>query len=292
MSEEEKLLGKPVEYPTEYAPEILVAVPRSENRKAYGIKEGDNLFCGVDCWHCYECSFLLYWGMPVTGLLKIVYSSDSLYIVESKSLKLYLSSFNMFRLGNDEDDAIKEFQRRVELDLGKLLSTEVKTCFYRGESEDLPWDFDDYRIAEYLVNAPRVSVNLYKETPEVLLEDTCPGTRELRLATHLLKSNCKVTHQPDWGSVFVRMRAARHPSKESFLKYIASLREEYHFHEEICEMIYKRLWDLFSPKDLAVCCLYTRRGGIDICPCRASSEEYLPPYLMEADILTKRTFRQ
>ena len=190
------------------------------------------------------------------------------------------------------EGAIREFRTLVERDLGKLLSTEVKTCFYRNEPEEFYFDFENYRIAENLVAPRRWDHYEYREQPELLLEDTCPGVREFRVGSHLLRSNCKVTHQPDWGSVYVRMRSERQPSLESFLKYIVSLREEYHFHEEICEMIYKRLWDSFSPKELSVCCLYTRRGGIDICPCRASSEAYLPPYLMEADILTKRSFRQ
>lgn len=292
MSEEGKLLGKRVEYPLNYSPKILEAVPRSLNREIYGIREGDGLFCGWDCWHCYECSFLLDYGVPVAGVLKIVYPADSQYIVESKSLKLYLGSFNMMAMGAEAEEAIECFQERVERDLGKLLGTEVSTWFYERAPEEMPFDFEDYRIAEELTNIRKLWATDYQESPDLLTEDTLPGVRELRVGSHLLKSNCKITNQPDWGSVFVRMRADRLPSLEGFLRYVISLRRENHFHEEICEMIYKRLWDLFSPRELAVCCLYTRRGGIDICPCRASSASYLPEFLPQADVLTKRSFRQ
>ena len=95
MSEEAKLLGKSISYPKSYSPEILVAVPRSLNREIYGIYEPDKLFCGYDVWHAYEASFLLNNGMPITGILKIVYLSTSKFIVESKSLKLYLGSYNI-----------------------------------------------------------------------------------------------------------------------------------------------------------------------------------------------------
>ena len=95
MSEESTLLGKPVAYPQVYSPEILVAVPRSLNREIYDIREANKLFYGFDSWHAYEVSFLLNNGMPVSGLLKIVYPSTNEYLVESKSLKLYLGSYNM-----------------------------------------------------------------------------------------------------------------------------------------------------------------------------------------------------
>ena len=109
----------------------------------------------------------------------------------------------------------------------------------------------------------------------------------------MLRSNWKITHQPDWGSIYIHLKSEKQlPSHASLLRYIVSLRDENHFHEEICEMIYKRLWDQFHPDILAVTCLYTRRGGIDICPSRANRVEYLPEHLLDPEELSLKTWRQ
>lgn len=118
--EEEKLLGKKIGYPKNYCPEILVAVPRKLNREIYGIRRPETLFCGYDTWHCYEASCLTGKGMPVAGILKLVYPADSEFLVESKSLKLYLGSFNMTRLGNTREETVRLFEERVADDLSRL----------------------------------------------------------------------------------------------------------------------------------------------------------------------------
>ena len=133
--------------------------------------------------------------------------------------------------------------------------------------------------------------SVYQENPALLTENI-QEAGELKVCSHLLKSNCKITRQPDWGSLYIHLKGRTQPAYASLLKYIVSLRNENHFHEEICEMTFKRLSDLFQPEILMVSCLYTRRGGIDICPCRANKPDYLPHYLPQADILTQRNFRQ
>lgn len=290
--QEDKLLGKRIDYPKIYCPDILVGVPRAINRKIYNIEKAEELFCGYDSWHAYETGFLLGNGMPVTGILKIVYPATSPCIVESKSLKLYLASFNMEKQGTTRPQAITAFTRTVKKDLSRLLDTEVQVGFFESIPETEPFDFSDYRILEEIVNPENVSFSVYREEPELLTENagTTPG--ELKVGSHLLKSNCKITNQPDWGSVYIHIRAQRLPDAGALLKYIVSLRNENHFHEEICEMMFKRLTDLFQPEILSVCCLYTRRGGIDICPARANRPEYLPRFLAYPEILTRKGFRQ
>lgn len=291
-SEEGKLLGKRVEYPQAYCPDILVAVPRSLNREIYGIDKPDELFCGYDSWHAYEASFILNNGMPVAGLLKIVYPSTSPCIVESKSLKLYLGSYSMTPLGKEKADAIPHFTHRVESDLSQLLSTEVKVYFYSTFPEEMPFDFKEYEVLEDHNESTGIEFSVYQECSAYLSENIRKEAGELKVCSHLLKSNCKITNQPDWGSIYIRLKASAIPSEASLLKYIVSLRNENHFHEEICEMTYKRLFDIFQPEILMVSCLYTRRGGIDICPARANTTKYLPTYLPSHKVLTQRSFRQ
>lgn len=288
---EAKVLGKRVEYPKRYCPEILVAVPRALNRKMYGIVEGDGLFCGWDCWHAYEAGFLLENGMPVAGILKIVYACDSPCIVESKSLKLYLGSYNMEMMGRTHEEAVSRFTKQVAEDLSRLLETEVRTGFYPdGVLSPLPFDFEDYRVMENHL-PEEITFTIYKECPELLSEGIRQEAGEIKVASHLLKSNCKITGQPDWGSIYIYLKGSSLPEEKALLRYIVSLRNENHFHEEICEMTYKRLTDIFHPKALVVSCLYTRRGGIDICPTRANRKELLPVFLPQAEVLTGRNRR-
>lgn len=288
---EGKILGKSVGYPKTYAPEILVPIPRHLNREIYGITDPDTLFCGYDTWHAYECSVLTDKGIPATFTLKIVYPSTSEYIVESKSLKLYLASFNMERLGATKELAIEEFIRRVKNDLQSALQCKVQLAVFEYTSPEMPLTgYEEYKCIDNNLDNSGITINHYTETPELLHENCTKG--EKHYCTHLLKSNCKVTKQPDWGSVYLYIKGERVPTIENFVKYIISLRDENHFHEEICEMIYKRLSDIFQPEELAVTCLYTRRGGIDICPCRASHKELLNKALQNPEYNDLPTFRR
>lgn len=289
---ESNLLGRQVAYPKAYCPEILVAVPRSLNREMYGIRQPDELFCGYDSWHAYEASCILDNGMPVAGLLKIVYPCNSACIVESKSLKLYLGSYNMTSLGKNKAEAILHFTQRIENDLSHLLSCEVKACFHASSPAEMPFDFNEYQILEDHSASDSVKFSIYQEHPAYLNENIRRENGELKVCSHLLKSNCKITNQPDWGSIYIHLKGNTLPAETSLLKYIVSLRNENHFHEEICEMTYKRLSDIFQPEILMVSCLYTRRGGIDICPARANHPEYLPQHLIHPRILTQKSFRQ
>ena len=291
MDIEAKVLGQRVEYPSDYCPLILVPVPRNLNREIYDIHDPEELFRGYDTWHAYEAGFLTNNGLPVCGLLKIIYPANSPYIVESKSLKLYLNSLNMTHLGENITEGIESFSKIVQSDLEQILQTPVDVTFFPREPEELYFDFEAYSLLEDLPEMDTVTFTQYTETPS-LLEEQPIECGEIKVCSHLLRSNCKITKQPDWGSVYIRMKANRLPNNVSLLKYIVSLRNENHFHEEICEMIYKRLWDLFQPEILAVSCIYTRRGGIDICPSRANKAEYLPEFIHDHKVLTRKLLRQ
>ena len=291
MSIESKVLGQQVAYPTDYCPSILVPVPRSLNREIYDIHTQEELFLGFDTWHAYEAGFLARNGLPVCGVLKLVYPANSPCIVESKSLKLYLNSLNMTRLGEDIPSGIETYLQTVKSDLEQILQTRVEATFFRQAPEKTYFDFQDYTLLEAIPGIERETFTEYNENP-ALLENRTTGRGEIKVCSHLLRSNCKITKQPDWGSIYIHIQADCLPDHASLLKYIVSLRNENHFHEEICEMTYKRLWDLFHPEILAVSCIYTRRGGIDICPSRANQAEYLPEHLQAPETLTRKLLRQ
>lgn len=290
MTIEATHLGRQSAYPQQYDPSVLVAVPRHLNRGEYNIEEQNLPFEGIDVWHAYEFSFLTLKGAPVVGLLKISYTCNNEFLVESKSLKLYLNSFNMSHYGKTKEQGVEEVVQILTYDLSQLLKCEVNVWFFNHKTKHTTSDFDEYLILEEQVDFDNLSCTRYTETPELLKESS--GSDEIKWGTHLLRSNCKITHQPDWGSLFIYMKGKKLPSPESFLQYIVSLRNENHFHEEICEMVFKRLIDNFSPKKLMIACMYTRRGGIDINPVRISPGTDLPASLVNTSSLTHMTFRQ
>ena len=288
---EGKVLGKQISHPREYAPEILVAVPRYLNREQYHIKDDNLPFVGMDAWHAYELGFLTQKGLPVTGVLKVVYSCCSECLVESKSLKLYLNSFNMGRYGQNREEGIEIVLETIKNDLSGLLKTNISLSFH-SEYNSGKYDFNDYQLLEALPDADKVSFDIYNEDESLLTGIATESVAEIKVSTNLLRSNCKITHQPDWGSAFIHIKSKYDIDKISLLKYLVSIRDENHFHEEICEMVYKRLMDKFDPEILMVSCLYTRRGGIDICPVRANKKECLPDNIIQSKILTSPSFRQ
>jgi 7-cyano-7-deazaguanine reductase len=287
---ENKVLGQQVKYPDHYQPNVLVAVPRMYNRMQYNIDEQKLPFVGVDTWHCYELGFLTKFGLRVQGLLKITYPADSPNLVESKSLKLYLNSFNMEYVDFSVEESINGVKATVKKDLSNLIGAEVDVEYYRHGADNTNFDFVKYDVLEYGVEIDEIVFREYNENP--LLLETFGEVGEMRVVSHLLRSNCKITHQPDWGSVYIYIKGDDLPTRESLLKYIVSLRNENHFHEEICELIYLRIWERFHPEELCVTCLYTRRGGIDICPTRANNVSLLPKGLIDAYTLTRKLLRQ
>lgn len=269
-------LGQSSQYKSTYDESLLVREPRSNNRHHLDIQENSLPFVGGDVWNAYEISGLTDSGIPVTGFAKIYYPCNSPYIVESKSIKLYFNSFNMTRLGPTTEDVIQAIEYMSSKDLSKLLETDVQVRIHpASESTYNRKYFSKYKTLETSVDLSDVSCSVYNESPDLIKRNeqinTSPVVRKYH--SSLLKSNCRVTSQPDWGDIFIHMKSYSTVDEVSLLKYIISFRDECHFHEEICETVYKRLHDIFTPEELMVTCLYVRRGGIDINPVRISNEK-------------------
>lgn len=297
---------KPYVTPDSRDVSLLVPIPRHLNRTAYGITDRD--FLGHDVWNCYEVSFLAHNGYPVSGVLVIEYPSDTPNIVESKSLKLYLNSYNMMKI--DDADSLTDvwwaFEEMVCADLHNalystdedagsdvLLFSHVRAMFFpnRQNSNTTEPFKVQFLTIEDIVDVNKIQFDVFNEDPNTLIVDDNLSSRTYRYHTSSLRSNCRVTNQPDWGDVYIHIKGRETVSPESLLKYIVSLRKENHFHEEICEMIYKRIAEKINPEELFVACLYTRRGGIDINPMRANNEEVFNRIVNETGLM-KKTMRQ
>ena len=264
-----KHLGKKSTGSESYDPTLLVAVPRSANREQYDIKNNDLPFIGYDVWHGYEFSVLTENGIPITRVLKLKYNCDNDFLVESKSLKLYLNSFNMSRFGKTVQEALEISKSLIEKDLSEMLETKVEVEFLKKDSKRVEI-FEEFDNLMNFVDDTKLVVESFKEAPE-LLRISEANEKEYFLTFDSLRSNCRVTHQPDFGDAFIYYKSKKHIDESSLVQYLSSFRSEYHFHEECCEMIFKRLQNLLDNDDeLFVCALYTRRGGIDICPVRWS----------------------
>lgn len=293
-----KHLGQKSQYESRYNPGLLVAEPRIANRKTVGLSNDNLPFVGYDIWNAYEVSALMNNGVPVAAVAKVVYSADSEFIVESKSIKLYFNSFNMEPLGNTVIEVIEELEKRAAADLSNLLKTDVHVHLFLSQNlpfsiDDSAPDYTDFVTLEDVVDLKNLKITKYSESPELIeIEKVLKNSKTFSFHSALLKSNCKVTSQPDWGDVFIYIKSENVVSKESLLKYIISFRDECHFHEEICETMYKRLWDKLKPKELVVTCLYVRRGGIDINPTRASNVNLLDNSLIDETIPFAKTQRQ
>ena len=296
-----KHLGKTSEYKSTYDSALLVREPRQSNRTHLGLNDKNLPFKGFDVWNAYEFSCLAASGTPVSGVAKIVYPATNKYIVESKSLKLYFNSFNMEKYHGSTEEILEQVETIVVKDLSELLETEVDVsiapsgndtpattpCFYQYNA--------NYTTLEDVIDTSKLECTIYNETPSLLVGQwIVKELPSLALYYHsaLLKSNCRVTSQPDWGDVFIYYKGKCDIVPESLLKYIVSFRNECHFHEEICETIYKRIWDMFEPEELVVTCLYARRGGIDINPTRVSDTKLLDPCLVNSTIPHIKTPRQ
>ena len=275
-------------YKDTYDPNLLVKIPRYLNREGYGLTGKE--FKGVDVWNAYEVSAITSKGQPVAGMLKIVCPSDSEFHVESKSIKLYLNSLNMTKIGDNAPDCISGIEARVKRDLDELLETETTVSFYASDFETEPLSFsDDFEEISDIVDLDKIDFTAFKSDASQL-ESSEDNT--LKVRSNLLRSNCRVTNQPDWGDVFIYMKGDSVPTPVSLAKYIVSHRTVSHFHEEICEMIYAHLTERFKPEQLMVACLYTRRGGIDINPIRATHNMLIPEFFTNPEYTVRKTLRQ
>lgn len=283
------------ETPDEVDKSLLVGIPRHLNRTQYDLV--GNEFYGIDTWNSYEFSCLLDNGFPISGWLRWSYPSDSENIVESKSAKLYLNSFNMAKMGSTSQVATMNVEETVWNDMSQVLGLQDENDLNVVLHIDDTYGYANPMAGSWIqlenhVDVEHIDFSHYNESPDILEVVENNGKAD-RFTSSSLRSNCRVTNQPDWGDIFIHIKGDSTVTPESLMQYIVSMRKENHFHEEICECVYKRLMDLLTPSELVVACLYTRRGGIDINPIRASSLELLMQHpIYDAATLTSKTMRQ
>jgi 7-cyano-7-deazaguanine reductase len=282
---------KPYETPDHIDSTLLVGVPRELNRTQYGIEEDNLPFYGIDTWNAYEFSCLLENGFPITGVLKWSYPSDSKNIVESKSMKLYLNSFNMEKIGKTVDECKGKVITRITNDLKETVGGSVRVHLHFDNNVINNFDGIEFIKLENIIDVTSIDFDEYNEDPNIL--EVVDNFDIKQITSNALRSNCRVTNQPDWGDVYIIIDGDKTVTPESLMKYIVSMRKENHFHEEICECIYKRLFDLLKPDRLLVACLYTRRGGLDINPVRCNDLSLLgKASFTDVFTVSEKTMRQ
>ena len=279
-------------YSDQYDPSLLVAIPRYLNREAYGIKEESLPFIGLDVWNAYEVSAITKKGLPVAGMLKIVCPADSPFHVESKSIKLYLNSFNMTAFGETAKECIEFIESQVSKDLTDLLQGEV-TCRFFTSGDMHEYEFVEFTPLGALVDLDAIEfTSFHSDATQLKIWEVKENVVVKKIESDLLRSNCRVTNQPDWGDVFIHMEGKNIPDEASLAQYIVSHRQVSHFHEEICEMIFTHLTEAYQPQALMVACLYTRRGGLDINPIRSTHANMIPGWYKDPSKRMKKTLRQ
>jgi 7-cyano-7-deazaguanine reductase len=253
-------LGKTAAYQTQYAPELLFPIPRQQKRDELQLS-GTLPFFGVDIWNAYELSWLNLRGKPQVAIATISAPADSPNIIESKSFKLYLNSFNQTRLA--DTDALLALLRE---DLSNGFGAPVHIVL------TLPEQFDRVKMGELdglLLDRLDIEVDSYSPSPALLTAAHDDAPVQETLVSHLLKSNCLVTGQPDWASVQVRYVGPQ-IDQEGLLRYLIGFREHNEFHEQCVERIFVDIMRQCAPQKLAVYARYTRRGGLDINPWRSN----------------------
>jgi 7-cyano-7-deazaguanine reductase len=253
-------LGKSSAYRTDYAPELLFPIPRQQKRDELGIS-GTLPFFGVDIWNAYEISWLNLRGKPQVAIATITVPADSPNIVESKSFKLYLNSFNQTRLANTE-----ALLTLLRADLSAAVGAPVHIALATPET------FNQVKMGELdglLLDRLDIEVENYSPAPDLLTANFDETMVEETLTSHLLKSNCLVTGQPDWASVQIHYVGPQ-INQEALLRYLIGFREHNEFHEQCVERIFIDVLRHCKPTKLAVYARYTRRGGLDINPWRSN----------------------
>ena len=268
------------DYPTQYSPETLYPIARSMGRDAIGWQD-DKLNVGMDWWHAFEMSWLNTQGISQVAMARFCIPATSLFIVESKSLKLYLNSINFTEFASWD-----KVQTLLAKDLSACVQAEVSVeliALDDTESGLLITQPDGVCIDNALAGCTdKVALTIHPDAS--LLKDLQTNgantdqsvEQTFTFYSNLLRSNCPVTNQPDWGTLAVEMTSTQTVDQASMLRYILSFRQHNGFHEQCVEQIFADLSQCFEPSALMVRAWYTRRGGIDINPCRVSDLGLLP----------------
>ena len=269
---EQSQLGKVSSYIDQYDASLLFPIPRADKRAELGLLDAPPFF-GADMWTLYELSWLNLRGKPQIALAQVTVPCESPNIVESKSLKLYLNSFNNSRFAD-----AREVRERIRADVSSATGAGI------GIKTIGPEMFDREPIHEMDgLSIDRLDVEClhFTPAPELLFAEFDEPPVLETLTSNLLKSNCLVTGQPDWGSVQIAYSGPA-INQEGLLQYLVSFRNHNEFHEQCAERIFMDIWTRCKPVKLSVYARYTRRGGVDINPFRCSYPMQLPPNVRTA----------
>lgn len=268
------ILGQSTHYPKTYAPDILYPIPRALGRANLALP-ADALSIGMDWWQVFEMSWLNSHGISQVAMARLAIPATSDYIVESKSLKLYFNSLNFTEFDNQQ--AVKA---TVEKDLSACLKTDVTLeIFEVNIANSLPISAPQGDCIDNALDSSDKKIAIVSDVDPSSLTVADQGASDSQLQilhSHLLRSNCPVTNQPDWGTLEIQIDS-QPIDRAGLLEYILSFRQHNGFHEQCVEQIFSDLTQVFAPKKLMVRAWYTRRGGIDINPCRVSDISLLPP---------------
>ncbi len=254
-------LGKTVSYESHYNPALLQGVPRALSRDTLGLKPDTLPFTGEDIWTGYELSWLTKKGKPQVAVFDCHVPVSSSNLIESKSFKLYLNSFNQTQFNN-----VQEVEERLREDLSACAGSPVRISITQ------PNAFSTLKMVELdgtVIDDEDIEVTRYQPDPGLL---KCKSShKEETLVSHLLKSNCLITSQPDWATIQIRYQGPE-IDRAALLKYIISFRQHNEFHEQCVERIFCDILTHCRPTKLTVNARYTRRGGLDINPFRSNFE--------------------
>ena len=257
-------LGQKTEYASQYDRTLLQPVPRALNRDGLGITQNQPFTIGADIWTAYEISWLNEKGLPQVAIADIYLDYQSQNLIESKSFKLYLNSFNQSKFAD-----FNAVQQTMQRDLSECAQGDVKVrlnpvAVYDSQKID--------HLQGDCIDQQDIEITSYEFNADWLKDCVSDEIVEEKLVSHLLKSNCLITNQPDWGTLHIHY-VGRKIDHEKLLRYVVSFRQHNEFHEQCVERIFCDLMHYAKPEKLTVYARYTRRGGLDINPFRSNFED-------------------
>lgn len=256
-------LGQKTEYASQYDRTLLQPVPRALNRDGLGITQNQPFTIGTDIWTAYEISWLNEKGLPQVAIADIYLDYQSQNLIESKSFKLYLNSFNQSKFAD-----FNAVQQTMQRDLIECAQGDVKVRLN-------PVAVYDAQKINHLqgdcIDEQDIEITSYEFNADWLKDCVSDEIIEEKLVSHLLKSNCLITNQPDWGTLHIHY-VGKKINQEKLLRYVVSFRQHNEFHEQCVERIFCDLMHYAKPEKLTVYARYTRRGGLDINPFRSNFE--------------------
>lgn len=256
-------LGQKTEYASQYDRTLLQTVPRALNRDGLGITQNQPFTIGADIWTAYEISWLNEKGLPQVAIADVYLDYQSQNLIESKSFKLYLNSFNQSKFTD-----FNAVQQIMQQDLSECAQGDVKVRLN-------PVSVYDSQKIDHLqgdcIDEQDIEITSYEFSTDWLKDCVSDEIVEEKLVSHLLKSNCLITNQPDWGTLHIHY-VGNKIDHEKLLRYVVSFRQHNEFHEQCVERIFCDLMHYAKPEKLTVYARYTRRGGLDINPFRSNFE--------------------